>query len=556
MHRELDCIARSLPTGRQHCAHHRHRIANMTMPHFDMRPAPPAPTKTHQRSVSIGELSAGSAASGASSGIYPAPIVAAARERKSAFKATGRPIKLTKSISFDRATKLGADNHSLAGADPPEKGAFALPPGAVPVSPDAAKGGMPQLVYMMPSCGGGRCGSVADNYSCAGDTHGYSCGGDTTLNTSYGSMDSACERPLTHLGKTLKRGGRVFMNAVRETLDYGEVLCNPANHNVGSDPVGKKHRSRHASSGASVVSQQSTVMTEEKAEKVGEVLRVMKESGKEGQTAEEKTDAKTHQRSDSMGAQILTAVKDNLAVLNESAITHASELLGLGGVDPPDELLMEPKQDSPDASKVDLEAETPRAHGATAKEAHKKQADELALEFNANGLSISGEDKENVDPSAKKEKKPKRGLIKGLFKDITGSTKNAAKPKRAGKKEPIPFANFTSVDAMGFPSPSAAAAPPVNAKDTSWQADFDAANPFASTTPAAQQTTKFSPSEAIETKICAWCKKGGKSQPEVVAQLKLCSRCQATYYCGAECQGKDWANGHATSCQPNSVAMY
>ena len=36
-------------------------------------------------------------------------------------------------------------------------------------------------------------------------------------------------------------------------------------------------------------------------------------------------------------------------------------------------------------------------------------------------------------------------------------------------------------------------------------------------------------------------------------RLKLCSRCQSVYYCGAACQAQDWYGGHKNTCQPKEV---
>ena len=58
---------------------------------------------------------------------------------------------------------------------------------------------------------------------------------------------------------------------------------------------------------------------------------------------------------------------------------------------------------------------------------------------------------------------------------------------------------------------------------------------------------------SAETRICAWCRKGGTKNPDVAKKLKLCSRCQCTNYCSLECQSKDWVKGHSTTCQPTSV---
>mmetsp|Transcript_5465 Transcript_5465/g.11876 ORF Transcript_5465/g.11876 Transcript_5465/m.11876 type:complete len:705 (+) Transcript_5465:279-2393(+) len=127
----------------------------------------------------------------------------------------------------------------------------------------------------------------------------------------------------------------------------------------------------------------------------------------------------------------------------------------------------------------------------------------------------------------------------------------------------FPSSSNTAVDSMGFPVPSSRASSSQRniQRRESWESEFtDKDNPFASRLkdrrqckPAANATaTATAPAEA---RFCAWCKKGGTNAPDVLKKLKLCSRCQETYYCSPECQTKDWINGHARSCRPASVAM-
>mmetsp|Transcript_14081 Transcript_14081/g.25471 ORF Transcript_14081/g.25471 Transcript_14081/m.25471 type:complete len:296 (+) Transcript_14081:94-981(+) len=159
--------------------------------------------------------------------------------------------------------------------------------------------------------------------------------------------------------------------------------------------------------------------------------------------------------------------------------------------------------------------------------------------------------------------------------------------------------NVAGIDPMGFPLSSKSKLKSKSKdikKMNSWESSFtNKDNPFAATTTAVvvadkqqQQTqrivnpttpkaankkknitamektlttqmtkTKTTTTASVsEIRICAWCRKGGLTNPEIIKKLKLCSQCQVTYYCSPECQSKDWINGHAKTCQPASVAMY
>lgn len=532
----------------------------MTMPRFALQPPPTQPGRP-KKSVLVqtgSNISEGSTISTRSSGGNPAAVAAAAVGAVKDAKAEAsiaKPKSLIKSRSFDQASVASRvsfkNDSSLVDEAPsvqqPTKqqtlpGGFPIPPGMVPMTMKSAAGGkdsMPQLVYMMP-CGSACYGN--DGHSRC--TDGYSCGGDTTLNTTYESMDSfdsTCQKPLESVGKMVRRATRLFLRGVNGTLDYGEKLCSPGNPAKGGDPAGAMGTSSQNPS--------------EMQDKVDELLKLLKEKespAKDGETQKAGDDiSKQATELMQMVKDTAGSVKDNLAVLNESAITHASEMLGLG-TDPPAELVVDPTVAEVNSIVVaDEEAETPKAKSKSNKPKTLKDGalvDELAYEFNSKGLSISGEagktddeNKENIGDSAK-AKKPRRGFMKQMLKDITGSTKNVKKTQTK-KANFADFTSNTAVDSMGFPSTSAQ--PAQDDKPVSWQADFDTTNAFKDI-------------NSIEAKVCAWCKKGGKTNPDLVEKLKLCSRCQATYYCSPECQSKDWAKGHATSCQPHptSVAMY
>ena len=122
------------------------------------------------------------------------------------------------------------------------------------------------------------------------------------------------------------------------------------------------------------------------------------------------------------------------------------------------------------------------------------------------------------------------------------------------------FATETAVDSMGFPTPTSSSTSNTIKNGGSWESNFSGdGNPFAGQDIAdigSAVCGQVNKTTSAETRICAWCRKGGTKNPDVVKKLKLCSRCQFTYYCSSECQSKDWVKGHSTTCQPTSVAMY
>ena len=55
---------------------------------------------------------------------------------------------------------------------------------------------------------------------------------------------------------------------------------------------------------------------------------------------------------------------------------------------------------------------------------------------------------------------------------------------------------------------------------------------------------------------CAWCGMGG-SNAKAAMKLMVCSACKSTYYCGAECQTRDWIDGgHGETCRRASSAAF
>lgn len=215
-------------------------------------------------------------------------------------------------------------------------------------------------------------------------------------------------------------------------------------------------------------------------------------------------------------------------------------------------------------------------------------------------IKASDKDKENagVAENDMVSKKSRRGLrMKKIVKNLKNKSKESNSPKKTSKKKnpmkkkkknassvnisvesPMKnekkkkiidqleqqqqqqafVADFSpkgDVDSMGFPLN---ATPKQGNNDNSreWEASFNGSdNLFAG---ASQDKQGCCTPVANETRICAWCKKGGTSNPDIVKKLKLCSRCQVTYYCSAECQSQDWVGGHATTCKEvnESVPMY
>ena len=51
----------------------------------------------------------------------------------------------------------------------------------------------------------------------------------------------------------------------------------------------------------------------------------------------------------------------------------------------------------------------------------------------------------------------------------------------------------------------------------------------------------------VEAKRCAWCH---VAEAELAAgsSLRKCAGCELVWYCGAECQARDWRAGHKRNC--------
>jgi hypothetical protein len=113
--------------------------------------------------------------------------------------------------------------------------------------------------------------------------------------------------------------------------------------------------------------------------------------------------------------------------------------------------------------------------------------------------------------------------------------------------EEQPFvANFptdVSLDSNGFPMLSQH-----NTKSSTWECAFGNSSPFSSGD-ALGNSSPVSVAALFERRSCAWCGKGG-TDSAAAKKLKLCSACQTTYYCSAECQSKDWIDNHSKTCQP------
>jgi len=173
----------------------------------------------------------------------------------------------------------------------------------------------------------------------------------------------------------------------------------------------------------------------------------------------------------------------------------------------------------------------------------KAQANMKMKSFRGRGVKKMLKDIKNV-PKMNKNASKKARAVNITVED----RRNYSSEKISVGQEPF-IANFSSeaaVDSMGFPLSTTQSDGKKKKKGSSWENDFICKdNPF-----AGQDPVDASP----ESRICEWCRKGG-TDAEIVRKLKLCSRCQATYYCSPECQSKDWINGHAKTCQPNSVAM-
>ncbi|KAL3765207.1 hypothetical protein ACHAWU_010398 [Discostella pseudostelligera] len=105
------------------------------------------------------------------------------------------------------------------------------------------------------------------------------------------------------------------------------------------------------------------------------------------------------------------------------------------------------------------------------------------------------------------------------------------------------FPTDVALDSNGFPILSQH-----NTKSSTWECAFGNSNPFSSGD-AFGISSPVSVAAQFETRSCSWCGKGG-TDTAAAKKLKLCSACQTTYYCSAECQSKDWIDNHSKTCQP------
>mmetsp|Transcript_27544 Transcript_27544/g.57492 ORF Transcript_27544/g.57492 Transcript_27544/m.57492 type:complete len:856 (-) Transcript_27544:416-2983(-) len=236
--------------------------------------------------------------------------------------------------------------------------------------------------------------------------------------------------------------------------------------------------------------------------------------------------------------------------------------------------------------------------------------------LNSHSLGINGKNKKSLSPF--RSIKPKSRAVNITVEDrrndsserfvVNNNSSNNnnkhisnSSGNSGSRREQTFVANFSStemtkaagIDPMGFPLSSKSKSKSKSKdiqKMNSWESSFtNKDNPFATTTAAVlqqqqtqripspttpkaanktkninatkktltTQTTKAMTTASVsEIRICAWCRKGGLTNPEIIKKLQLCSQCQVTYYCGPECQTKDWINGHAKTCQPASMAMY
>ena len=143
--------------------------------------------------------------------------------------------------------------------------------------------------------------------------------------------------------------------------------------------------------------------------------------------------------------------------------------------------------------------------------------------------------------TARTSNKAPRGRRRSVMKKLFGSSSKSHKKLSDNEEnmdnwEQQPFvADFSSpsaFDSMGFPDTPVASDPfgsdcfssPASSSSQPFGDNFFAGDGFS----VGISVTGSSTVTQTETKICAWCKKGGSKSKK---KLKLCSACQSTYYC-------------------------
>jgi hypothetical protein len=474
------------------------------------------------------------------------------------------------------------------------------PPGMMPYMMPPV---MPPHYYYMQGCGVGGGGSSlpegggnnsvksgsrstggsSNGYYCAPATTGlpsqyyncydYNCGhpdiaavsvgstseGDYSAITSCGGSCAItmCAEPCEGLAEFVRRTVESFaMRGENDVTDYGSLgkgcffsTCGTGSGNGAETPPTTTTTVEEEVGGGNGTPEKYKKKQQEETEQpqaVGDEIMKDEVLSKEVELAESVT--------------INSTADQNTVSSSTSTLGMLSALFGMGKSDTkPQDQLKEEEDDDDDEVNVDEELihdtvpEEEEAKSSTTNEGDtadpvkdiKSKIKENLLKDHFLELKKSVDEDDTADIADTKKLSRRRSKERSINLPpkvaVTGILKNTKKEKDAPT-------GTAAVDAMGFP---------ISTTSKSWESDFfSGSNPFITTssTPSnddirsiASPTTVAAATLDTPLRCCAWCGVGG-TNIKAAQKLKLCSACQSTYYCSADCQSKDWTNGHSVTC--------
>ena len=498
-------------------------------------------------------------------------------------------IKETKVVTNAMNDIMATNNTS----PPPPQHGYPHPgyPGMMPMAP-----GMHPMFMMPPmpmGCYSYNCGPFPQAYG-RGDSGSRSSGGwcygghpditeiDVEDGVSFDSRDSCatlmCVEPLEQAGQLITKVLDSWANNVNSAMDYGENLCHPIDTNQKDDSntprkeiglsetllnVVKGHNEEVVASQNEKnvevkedVKVEETVQTADEGVKENKVVDNVSKEGRKG----EYEDAEKVKKDQPIGFFQRMKHMNPIKTLDMSAISKDSEVNDLSGTADVNVVVSENQAQEAESKARNLDMK------AADESSQKKNyfLNELSFEFSPEGVTIQ-EIAHDLQPKApavvdtnrikvvSAEVESQSPIVASATNAKNGSKKMLKFPRatsryaKLGAKEEVnesPFvASDVTLDANGFPILSQNCT-----KSSTWECAFSNSNPFASGD-SLGVSSPVSVAAVFETRSCAWCGKGG-TDTAAAKKLKLCSACQTTYYCSADCQSKDWVDGHSKTCHP------
>ncbi len=407
--------------------------------------------------------------------------------------------------------------------------------------------------------GRGDVGSRSSGGWCYGG-HPYITEIDVEDGISFDSRDSCatlmCVEPLDQAGKLITKVLDSWANNVNSAMDYGENLCHPIDTNQKDDsnsPRKEKGLSeilwnivKGQEGNEEVVASQNEKNVEAKENDiVVQTNEVVDTASREG-IKEEYDDAEKAKKDQPIGIFQRLKHVNLIKTLDMSAISKDSEVNDLSGTADVNVVVSKTQTQEAEsmARKLDIKA--------TDEPSHQENSflNDLSFEFSPEGVTIQ-EIANEIQPEAPVVGTNRIMLVtatnaKNVSKKMLKFPRVTSRYAKLGAKEvndPPFVASDVTLDANGFPTLSQN-----NTISSTWECAFSNSNPFASED-IFGVSSPVSVAAVFKTRSCAWCGKGG-TDTAAAKKLKLCSACQTTYYCSAECQSKDWVGGHSKTCHP------